>query len=174
MFGGLLCGVGMGMVFAAMATTGGTDLFGALLQLKLKHVSIPKLVGVVDLVIIAAGIWVFDLVHALYAFVAVFITARVSDWILSGMHYSKAVFVISRRSRDIAGRVLQEMERGVTGIRAEGMYSREELTMLYCVVSPREVPHLKQLVQDEDPAAFVILSEASEVTGEGFSSVETG
>ena len=167
-FGGLLCGVGMGLVFAAMATTGGTDLLGALLQLKLRHISIPKLVGAIDLVIIFAGIWVFDLVHGLYALVAVFITSKVSDFLLSGMYYSKAAFIISRESGDIARRVLEEMERGITGIRAEGMYSRKETTMLYCVVSPREVPRLKQLVQEEDPDAFVILSDASEVMGEGF------
>ena len=167
-FGGLLCGVGMGLVFSAMATTGGTDLLGVLLQLRLRHVSIPKLVGVIDLFIIVAGIFVFDVAHGLYALVAVFITSKVSDWILCGLHYSKAAFIISRESGVISDRILGDMDRGVTGIRAEGMYTREETKMLYCVVSPSEVPRLKQLVQEVDPGAFMILSEASEVMGEGF------
>ena len=168
-FGGLLAGVGMGMVFSARATTGGTDLLGALLQLKLKHISIPKLVGVIDLVIILLGIWVFGIVHGLYALVAVFVTSRVSDWIIGGMHYSKAAYIISRESGAIADRILHEMERGVTGIHAEGMYSGAATNMLYCVVSPREVPALKQIVQSVDPRAFVIISDVNEVTGEGFS-----
>lgn len=168
-FGGLLAGVGMGMVFSAQATTGGTDLMGALLQLKLKHVSIPKLVGMIDLAIILVGIWAFGLVHGLYALVAVFITSKVSDWIIGGMHYSKAAYIISRESEEIAGRILRDMDRGVTGVHAEGMYSRERTNMLYCVVSPSEVPTLKQIVQSADPQAFIIISEVNEVTGEGFS-----
>ena len=168
-FGGVLAGAGMGMVFSAQATTGGTDLLGALLQLKFKHVSIPKLVGIIDLVIILVGIWAFGLVNGLYALVAVFLTARISDWIIGGMHYSKAAYIISRESEEIAGRILRDMDRGVTGVHAEGMYSRERTNMLYCVVSPSEVPALKQIVQSVDPRAFIIISEVNEVTGEGFS-----
>ena len=168
-FGGLLSGVGLGMVFSAMATTGGTDLLGALLHLKIRHISMPKLVGIIDLVIILAGILVFDIAHGLYALVAVYITSKVSDWILGGMHSSKAAYIISRHSGEIARSILTDMDRGVTGIHAEGMYSGEETRMLYCVVSPNEVPRLKQIVLHIDPDAFVIISEANEVTGEGFS-----
>jgi len=167
-FGGLLAGLGMGLVFSAMATTGGTDLLAALLQLRWKHVSIPKLVGAADLVIIVAGIFVFGLVRGLYALVAVYVTSRVSDFILVGMRSSKAAYIISRESGRIAEAVMRDIGRGVTGIRAEGMYSHEEMNMLYCVVSPREIPHLKQIVEDVDPLAFVIISDAGEVMGEGF------
>ena len=167
-FGGLLAGVGMGMVFSAMATTGGTDLLGVLIQLKLRHISIPKLVGVIDFFIILLGILAFDIEHGLYALVAVYITSKVSDWIVGGMHYSKAAYIISRQSGDIARRILNDMDRGVTGIRAEGMYSGEKTNMLYSVVSPSEIPRLKQIVQAEDPQAFIIISDVNEVTGEGF------
>ena len=167
-FGGLLAGIGMGLVFSAMATTGGTDLLAALLQLRWKHISIPKLVGAADLIIILAGIYVFGIVRGLYALVAVFVTARVSDFILVGMRSSKAAFIVSRNSEPIAEAVMRDIGRGVTGIHAMGMYSREEMNMLYCVVSPREIPHLKQIVEDVDPLAFVIISDAGEVTGEGF------
>ena len=167
-FGGLLAGVGMGLVFSAMATTGGTDLLAALLQRKWKHVSIPKLVGIADFVIILAGIFVFGIVRGMYALVAVFVTSRVSDYILVGMRSSKAAFIVSRNSDPIAEAVMRDIGRGVTGIHAMGMYSREEMNMLYCVVSPREIPHLKQIVEDVDPLAFVIISDAGEVTGEGF------
>ena len=167
-FGGLLSGLGMGLVFSAMATTGGTDLLAALLQLRWKHLSIPKLVGIADLVIIVAGIFVFGIVRGLYALVAVYVTSRVSDFILVGMRSSKAAYIISRESDRIAEAVMRDVGRGVTGIRAEGMYSRKEMNMLYCVVSPREIPHLKQIVEDVDPLAFVIISDAGEVMGEGF------
>ena len=168
-FGGLLAGIGMGMVFSAMATTGGTDLLASLLQLKLRHISIPKLVGALDFFIIAAGLWVFGIERGLYALVAVYITSKISDWIIGGMHYSKAAYIISQESERIADAILRTLDRGVTGIHAEGMYSRRRTNMLYCVVSPGEVPRLKQLVQQLDPTAFVIISEVNEVTGEGFS-----
>ena len=106
--------------------------------------------------------------HGLYALVAVYITSKVSDWIVGGMHYSKAAYIISRQSGDIARRILNDMDRGVTGIRAEGMYSGEKTNMLYSVVSPSEIPRLKQIVQAEDPQAFIIISDVNEVTGEGF------
>ena len=166
--GGLLSGLGLGLVFSAMATTGGTDLLAALLQRKWKHVSIPKLVGIADLIIILAGVFVFGIVRGMYALVAVFVMSRVSDYILVGMRSSKAAYIISRNSERIADAVMRDIGRGVTGIHAKGMYSREEMNMLYCVVSPREIPHLKQIVQDVDPLAFVIISDAGEVTGEGF------
>ena len=172
-FGGLLAGVGMGLVFSAMATTGGTDLLAALLQRRWRHVSIPKLVGAADFFIIVAGIIVFGVVRGMYALVAVFVTSRLSDWILVGMRYSKAAYIISPHSEEIAGSILKRMDRGVTGIHAEGMYSREDTEMLYCVVSPREVPRLKQLVYEIDPRAFVIISDVSEVMGEGFSERKT-
>lgn len=172
-FGGLLAGVGMGLVFSAMATTGGTDLLAALLQLRLPHISIPKLVEAADFVIILVGLFVFGLVRGLYALVAVFVTSKVSDWILMGMRTSKAAFIISRRSGEIARRILEEMDRGVTGLDGVGMYTGEAARMLYSVVSPREVPRLKQLVHQVDPAAFVIISDVSEVLGEGFSREKT-
>ena len=167
-FGGLLSGAGCGMVFSAMATTGGTDLMAALLQLKFKHISLPKLVGILDLIIILFGIWAFGLVQGLYALTAVFVTSKVSDSIIVGMRSSKAAYIISRRSREIASDILQRMDRGVTGLHGEGMYSGEKTNMLYCVVSPREIPFLKQLVDGIDPNAFVIISDVNEVTGEGF------
>lgn len=172
-FGGLIAGVGMGMVFSAMATTGGTDLLAVLLQLRWKHISIPKLVAAADFVIIAAGVAVFGAVRGLYALVAVYITSKASDYILVGLRSSKAVYIISPQSETIAGDILERMDRGVTGIRARGMYSRADTNMLYCVVSPREVPRLKQIVQSADPQAFVIVSDVSEVTGEGFTREKT-
>ena len=167
-FGGLLSGVGVGMVFTAMATTGGTDLLAALCQLKLRHISLPKLVGAIDFAIILLGIWAFGLVRGLYALTAVFVTSYVSDRIVVGIRSSKAAYIISRQSRRIASDIMDSMDRGVTGIHAEGMFSGDATQMLYCVVSPREVPFLKQLVESDDPNAFVIISDVSEVTGEGF------
>ena len=172
-FGGLLCGVGMGLVFSARTTTGGTDLLAVLLQRKWRHLSLPQLTGAADLVIIAAGFAVFGLVKGLYALTAVFVTARVSDFILLGLRSSKAAYILSPDSEAIARDILREMDRGVTGIHAKGMYSGAESNMLYCVVSPREIPELKQLVQRTDPEAFVIISDVSEVSGEGFSREKT-
>lgn len=167
-FGGVLSGAGMGLVLLAKATTGGTDMAAVLVQRKLRHYSVIQILEVVDGLIVLAGMFAFGLKSGLYAMIAIFITSKVSDALMEGMKYSKAAFVITDRYAEVAGALMQKLNRGVTGLYAKGMYSGAEKCMLYCVVSRKEIVNLKEIVVGIDPNAFVIVSDAREVLGEGF------
>lgn len=167
-FGGVICGVGMGMVLFARATTGGTDMLAALIQHKLRHYTIMQIICVIDGIIVAVGIYSFGVKAALYAIVAIYVTSKVSDTLMEGMKYSKAVFIVSDRYKEISDAIMTQMDRGVTGLDAVGMYSGDEKCMLYCVVSKKEIVVLKEIILKIDNNAFVIVTDAREVVGEGF------
>lgn len=167
-FGGVLTGVGMGMVLLARATTGGTDMLAALIQHKLRHYTIMQVICIVDGIIVAAGSYVFGIRAAMYALVTIYITSKVSDALMEGIKYSKAVFIVSEKYREISNVIMTQMDRGVTGLDARGMYSKDKKCMLYCVVSKKEIVVLKDIVLNIDREAFVIVTDAREVVGEGF------
>ena len=167
-FGGVICGVGMGMVLLARATTGGTDMLAALIQHKLRHYTIMQIICVIDGIIVAVCIYSFGVKAALYAIVAIYVTSKVSDTLMEGMKYSKAVFIVSDRYKEISDAIMTQMDRGVTGLDAVGMYSGDEKCMLYCVVSKKEIVVLKEIILKIDNNAFVIVTDAREVVGEGF------
>ena len=167
-FGGCLSGAGIGLVLLAKATTGGTDMVATLIQHYLKHYSIVQIMQILDGLIVIIGLYVFGLRSGLYAIVAIFITTKVSDAIMAGFKFSKAAFIITDRYEEIAKCILKELDRGVTGLYAKGMYSGEEKCMLYCVVSQKEIVEVKEIVAKMDPNAFVIVTDAREVLGEGF------
>lgn len=167
-FGGVLTGAGMGLILLARATTGGTDMLAVLIHIWMKHISVVRLIMVVDGMIVILGIFVFGIRPALYSLIAIYCMTKISDFIMEGMKNSKAVHVISEQADEIANRIMRDMDRGVTGITSTGMYSGKERRMLYCVVSKKEVVELKDIVLGVDPSAFVIVTDAREVLGEGF------
>ena len=167
-FGGVICGIGMGLVLLARATTGGTDMLAALIQHKLRHYTIMQIICVIDGIIVAVGIYSFGIKAALYVIVAIYVTSKVSDALMEGMKYSKAVFIVSDKYKEISDAIMSQMDRGVTGLNAVGMYSGDEKCMLYCVVSKKEIVVLKDMILNIDNNAFVIVTDAREVVGEGF------
>lgn len=167
-FGGVIGGAGMGFVLLAKATTGGTDMVATLIQHYFRHYSIVQIMQLLDGSIVLLGMYVFGIHAALYAIVAIFITCKVSDALMEGFKFSKVAFIISDQYELVAKRILEDLDRGVTGLRAKGMYSGDEKWMLYCVVSQKEIVQVKEMVQETDPEAFVIVSDAREVLGEGF------
>lgn len=167
-FGGLIGGAGMGLVLLAKAATGGTDLMATLIQHYLRHYSIVQLIQLLDGGIVLLGCFVFGMRAALYAIVAIFIMSKVSDALMEGFKFSKATFIITDRYEEVAQKILGELDRGVTGLLAKGMYSGTEKWMLYCVVSKKEIVRVKEIVAEADSKAFVIVSDAREVLGEGF------
>ena len=164
-FGGVITGIGIGFVLLAKATTGGTDMVSALIQKYVRHYSV---VQIFDGMVVLAGLYVFGLKPALYAIVAIFITSKVSDALMEGMKYSKAAFIITDYYKEIADAIMTQLDRGLTGLDATGMYSGDKKTVLYCVVSKKEIVELKDIVAKIDPKAFVIVTDAREVFGEGF------
>lgn len=167
-FGGVITGIGMGMVISVSGSTGGTDLLGLIIHHFLPHQNVPMIIGVIDGIIVLAGAIVFGVRTTLYAVVALYITAKFSDNILEGLKFAKAAYIISDYYEEIADIIMKELDRGVTGIYAEGMYTKSDKKMLYCVVTKKEITKLIQLVSQIDTKAFVIVSDAREVMGEGF------
>ena len=123
---------------------------------------------ILDGIIVLCGFYVFGIRAALYAIVAIFITSKVSDGLMEGFKFSKAAYIITNQYELVAKKIMEELDRGVTGLKAKGMYSGEEKCMLYCVVSQKEIVRVKEIVAEVDPGAFVIVSDAREVLGEGF------
>lgn len=167
-FGGVISGLGLGMVFATGTSTGGSDLFGSIMQVYFKHYSVAQLLLITDGIIVLMGAAVFGMYRALYAVIAVFITSKIMDGILEGLKFAKLAYIISEEQEKISAEILHVMVRGVTAIPVKGMYSKKEKSMLLCVVSKKEIVKLTELVENIDANAFVIISDVREVMGEGF------
>ncbi len=133
LFGGVLMGAGIGLVFCiGNGTTGGTDMMAALIQRKLRHYSVAQVMQVLDGIIVIAGIFVC--IHAsLYAIVAIYVT-KVTDALMEGMNYAKSAFIITAHPEQVADELMKELDRSASGIHIKGMYTGEERMMVFCVV----------------------------------------
>ncbi|MBR5127087.1 MAG: YitT family protein [Roseburia sp.] len=167
-FGGALAGLGIGLILLSKSTTGGTDMVATIIQHYVKHYSIVQILQILDGLIVLVGLYVFGLYAGLYSIIAIIVSTKVSDMVMEGFKFSKAAFIITDKHEIIAKRILTDLDRGVTGLYAKGMYSGTDKCMLYCVVSQKEIVGVKELVAEVDPHAFVIVSDAREVFGEGF------
>ena len=168
LFGGVFCGGGMGLILRGNATTGGTDLVASLIQQRLRHYSVVQIMFVLDGLIVLAGMFIFGIHPTLYAIVAIFVTTKVGDAVLEGFKYSKAAYIITDSYEEVAEVLMRDLDRGMTGLMAKGMYTGRDKCVLYCVVSRKQIVTLKELVVGIDPNAFVIVSDVHEVLGEGF------
>ena len=168
LYGGILMGAGIGLVFVTGATTGGTDLIAALVQHFLRHYSISNILWVIDTAVVLVGVYLYGIQITLYAIIAIYLTSKISDGIIDGLKFSKAAFISTEKPEALAALVMEELGRGVTGISATGMYSGDSKNMLLCVVSKKEIVRLKELAKSCDPNAFVIVTDVREVLGEGF------
>ena len=166
--GGLLNGTGIGLVFSQGASTGGSDLLSVLTAKILPGLSASERLILIDTLIVAAGVFIFGLEIGLYAVVAVFVTGKVSNAILDGLKFAKIAYIISDHPEEISEHILRELGRGLTGLEGQGMYSAKHKMVLMCVVFKKEAVLLKDIVKNADNEAFLILSEAKEVLGEGF------
>ena len=166
--GGAISGVGIGLVFSVQASTGGTDLLATLLHFRNRHITVPQILILIDGLIILIGAFVFGLGNALYAIIAVFVTTKISDSILEGLKFAIMAYIISDDYAEIAQAIMHQMDRGVTGVNATGMFSNKDKKMLFCVVSKKEIVKIVEISQRIDPKSFVIVSDVREVMGEGF------
>lgn len=143
-------------------------MMAALLQRQMKHYSIAQIMQVIDALVVLVGMYVFGVQKALYAIIAVFLVTKVSDGLIEGLKFSKQTYIITEKPEEIAQMIMSELDRGVTGIQGKGLYSGQDKMLLYCVVGRKEIVTLKERVDAIDPKAFVIVSDAREVHGEGF------
>ena len=168
-FGGILMGASLGMVFQQGATTGGTDLIARLLKLKISWLPMGKLLMATDLVVIVATAVAFGSIYsALYGLVALYIASIVMDRMLYGLDSAKVAYIISDRFQKIADVLVNDLDRGVTILQGQGAYSGAEKKVLMCAFKQRQIVSIKRMVKEIDPAAFIIVCDAHEVLGDGF------
>ena len=169
-YGGLLVGVGMGLVFRFRGNTAGTALAAAILH-KLFNITVGQALLILDFFVVAfAGIVFKSPELALYAIIAIFVTSKIIDLVQEGPNNSKAFFIMAAEPDVLAEGILKEVDRGVTFLQGKGGYTGQDRELLLCVVETSEVTQLKELIYQHDPQAFIIVTDAQEVLGEGFSS----
>ena len=168
-FGGVLMGGSLGVVFLQGATTGGTDLIARLLKLRLAWLPMGKLLLIIDLLVIVAVAVAFrNLSSALYGLVALYISTIVMDGVLYGLDNARVAYVISDRYQEITQAIIHDIDRGVTILHGEGAWSGAEKRVLMVAFKQRQIVALKRTVKEIDPDAFLIVCEAHEVLGDGF------
>ena len=168
-FGGLLVGLGLGLVFLQGATTGGTDLLARLLKLKLAWLPMGKLLMGIDLAVIVTASAAFRTLYAaLYGLVALYVSTIVMDGVLYGLDTAKVAYIISDKNKEICSTIVRDMDRGVTILRGQGAYTGTDKDVLMCAFKQREIAAIRSAVKEIDPNAFLIVCNAHEVLGEGF------
>lgn len=168
-FGGVTIGAGLGIVFLAGASTGGVDIVARLLKLKFRNFPIGKILLCMDLcTAVATGIVYKQFNNTLYSVVTLVISSTILDKVVYGMDYSKVALIISDRYEEIARAIDTQLDRGVTLLRGQGYYTRNDKFVILSAVKRKQLAQLKDLVMAIDPAAFIILQDAHQVLGDGF------
>jgi uncharacterized membrane-anchored protein YitT (DUF2179 family) len=168
LYGGLLLGVGLGVIMKGRGTTGGSDIIARILN-KYLHISLGNSFIVVDtLVIITMGIVFRNIDLILFCLISLVISSKIVDIIIEGVTSEKAITVISMKWEHIASRIMNEVKRGVTATDSCGLYTNSEKKTLYCVVATRQIEQIRRIIKQEDPSAFVTVSNVSIMQGEGF------
>jgi uncharacterized membrane-anchored protein YitT (DUF2179 family) len=171
LFGGLISGVGFGLVYRGRGTSGGSDILARILN-HWRGIPISQSYLMTDALIIFLAGLAFSWENALYALVMLYVSGLAAEGVTEGSNVVRTVLIITAHPDEVAGKILHEMERGVTVLPARGAYTGEERTVLYCVVSRAEVVQIKTLVREADPRAFMVVGQAHEALGEGFRPLE--
>ena len=167
-YGGLVSGLGFGLILRGSATTGGTDMLASLIHRLIPSIRVSVGMFIIDGLVILASAFVYDTAAAMYALICILISNIVIDFVLEGPNSSHSFFIISDSSDEIAARIMQELDRGVTGLEGMGMYSHQHKRVLLCVVSRMETVTLRRIIFSVDPKAFVISAKAYDTYGGGF------
>ncbi len=179
LFGAILLGIGLGIIFKFCGTTAGSDIVVAVMQKKLGWKPGQAIMVIDFLVISAAGIVLQvkglavikpALTLTLYAFILLFISSRLIDVIIEGMDYAKAAIIISRKYNEIADAIMDELSRGATSLKGRGLYTNTEREVLFTVITRKEITLLTDVFKEIAPQAFVIINNVHDVLGEGFRS----
>ena len=170
LYGGVLCGAGLGMVFVAGASTGGSDIMVRLLKKKYRNVPIGRISIMFDAtVVLLTGLVFQDISKALYSGIVVFVCGQVIDAVVYRFDYSRVALIISKEHEAIVKAIDRKLERGATYLHGAGSYTKQDMEVVLTVVRKGQLAELKELVMDVDPNAFVIVQEAHQVLGDGFS-----
>lgn len=167
-FGGIVLGFGLGIVFRAKGTTGGSDILGQIIN-KYSNISVGIGIMIVDFFVISfAGLAFHDVTLALYGFISLYASSKVIDIVLDGFDYARSLYIITEKQNEIINAITRDLSRSGTMITGTGFYTRKARNILFIVVTRKEVATVRQLVERIDPNAFVIISNVHEVLGQGF------
>ncbi len=167
LYGGILNGLGTGLVFRARGTTGGSDI-GARLLNRFARMSMGNAFLVLDAVVFVVAGFYFGLANVLYALTVSFISSRVVDFVQEGLSYTRQLIIITNRMEEVSGEIMRQTGHGVTILEGTGAYTMQQRPVLLTVVLPSELSVVRSIIEEADPAAFVIVSQAQEVLGQGF------
>lgn len=168
-YGGILLGLGLGMIFAIGGSTGGTDIITRLIQLYNPHLSIGQVMIFVDLSIVLSGVIIFRSINkGLYAIIALSIMSKVIDMVIEGPDNAKMVYIISDKNEEIAQKIIEEVQRGATILDGHGAYTKAHKNVIICALKVKQIPVMKEVVIKIDPTAFMIVTDVREVLGDGF------
>ncbi len=171
LFGGVLCGVGLGLILRAHATSGGTDIVAMIVH-RYTRLPIARCLLIVDSCVVLLGLIVLrDWRIPLYSLVTIYLTTKVMDYILDGGSSNKLLFILSERYESIRNLILDGLDRGGTYIHSTGMYSMQDKKMIFVVINRKELPVVQDYIKQIDPYAFMVVMNAHEIYGEGFKSL---
>jgi len=169
LFGGVCIGIGLAVIFMRGSTTGGTDIASRLIQLKFPHMQIGRVIFIIDFAVLVLSAIVYkDIEAALYGMLIIFTSTTMLDSVLYGVDKGKMAIIISCEWQSICEKITQSMQRGATILKASGAFSNEEKNVILCAVRKNQFFKLKKIVYELDPKAFIIVSDAGEILGEGF------
>ena len=171
LYGGVLMGIGLGLVFSRSGTMGGSDILARLINVKWSHISLGNINLVINMTVILAASLIYQSTDAaLFAIIVQYISAAALDTILSGLDNANSALIVTEKPADLSSALMQRLRRGVTNLPGTGMYTGKERHTLLCVVRSHEITELKRILREQDPDAFVIISPTREVLGHGFKS----
>ena len=165
--GGALNGIGIGIVFYAGGSTGGTDIIAKIIN-KYYGIALGKVLLAMDFIILSLVAFIFGKIIFMYTLISLIVTAKIVDLIQEGIYSAKGVTIITNKTEELKNRIMQDVERGLTIINAQGAYTQRDVSMLYCVVGKYQLMKVKNIVKEVDPEAFMIVSHVHEVIGKGF------
>jgi uncharacterized membrane-anchored protein YitT (DUF2179 family) len=167
-YGGILLGIGLGIVFRGNGSTGGSDIIGQILSRR-SNLSTGVAIMSIDFIVISlAGIVFRSVETALYGYGALFLSSRVIDFVLEGWSYARALLIISNKTEAVVGAITGDLGRGATRLKGWGGFTGNDREVIYCVVTKREIPMIKRYIKSIDPDAFVVITDVYEVLGNGF------
>jgi uncharacterized membrane-anchored protein YitT (DUF2179 family) len=170
-FGGVFIGLGLGLIFKSKATSGGSDIVAMIIS-KYTKMPLGQLMIYVDSTIVLAGLFAFnDWTIPLYSLIVIYIAGRVVDLVLQGISYDKTLLIISEKHDEIRNKIINDLNRGGTFLKGEGMYNGKEKSIIYTVLNRRELAILQDFINKTDPDAFLTVINANEILGNGFKSL---